>query len=83
MKRIRYVSEFVTPMTPEQIDALTRQAAKNNERDELDNDYLIRRAAVDFDVPLITDLQLAKRFAEALSSGAVSRLRARSWREYR
>jgi carbamoyl-phosphate synthase large subunit len=56
---------------------------KNNDRDELDNDYLIRRAAVDFDVPLITDLQLAKRFAEALSSGAVSRLRARSWREYR
>jgi carbamoyl-phosphate synthase large subunit len=56
---------------------------KNNEPDELDNDYLIRRAAVDFDVPLITNLQLARRFAEALGSGAAEGLKARSWREYR
>ena len=55
---------------------------KNNEPDELDNDYLFRRAAVDFDVPLITNRQLAERFAEALSSGAMSRLKAKSWREY-
>jgi carbamoyl-phosphate synthase large subunit len=55
---------------------------KNTEREELDNDYLIRRAAVDFDVPLITNLQLAKRFAEALSSGAISGLKVKSWKEY-
>ena len=29
---------------------------KNIEKEELDNDYLIRRQAVDFNVPLITDL---------------------------
>jgi len=31
---------------------------KNIEKEELDNDYLIRRKAVDFNVPLITNLQL-------------------------
>ena len=35
---------------------------KNIEKEELDNDYLIRRKAVDFGIPLITNLQLAKRF---------------------
>jgi len=55
---------------------------KNTDREELDNDYLIRRAAVDFDVPLITNLQLARRFTEALSSGAASGLKIKSWKEY-
>jgi len=35
MKRIRYVSEFVTAMTPQQIDELARKAAKNNERSDI------------------------------------------------
>lgn len=32
----------------------------------LDDDYLMRRRAVDFRIPLITSLELAKRFVEAL-----------------
>jgi carbamoyl-phosphate synthase large subunit len=55
---------------------------KNIEREELDNDYLIRRNAVDFNVPLITDLQLAKRFAEAMRSATASALTIKSWNEY-
>jgi carbamoyl-phosphate synthase large subunit len=55
---------------------------KNIEKEELDNDYLIRRKAVDFDVPLITNLQLAKRFAEAISSNSVKDLEVKSWDEY-
>ncbi len=39
---------------------------KNIKKEELDNDYLIRRKAVDFNVPLITNLKLAKRFVEAI-----------------
>jgi len=39
---------------------------KDDRREELANDYLIRRAAVDFGVPLLTDLQAAQRLAEAL-----------------
>jgi len=55
---------------------------KNIEKEELDNDYLIRRKAVDFDVPLITNLQLAKRFAEALYRTKLKDLEVKSWDEY-
>ena len=50
--------------------------------DELDNDYLIRSKAVDFDVPLITNLQLAKRFAETLHRTPIEDLKSKSWDEY-
>jgi len=55
---------------------------KNIERKELDNDYLIRRKSVDFDVPLITNLQLAKRFVEAICSMQLDDLKVKSWDEY-
>ena len=55
---------------------------KNIEREELDNDYLIRRKAVDFDVPLITNLQLAKRFVEAMYRTSLEDLKVKSWDEY-
>jgi len=56
---------------------------KNIEKEELDNDYLIRRKAVDFDVPLITNLQLAKRFVEAIESTSLDDLKVKSWDEYK
>jgi carbamoyl-phosphate synthase large subunit len=55
---------------------------KNIEKIELDNDYLIRRKAVDFNVPLITNLQLAKRFVEAISRTSSDDLTVKSWDEY-
>ncbi len=55
---------------------------KNIEREELDNDYLIRRKAVDFGIPLITNLQLAKRFVEAIEHVPLEELKAKSWDEY-
>ena len=55
---------------------------KNIEREELDNDYLIRRKAVDFDVPLITNLQLAKRFFESIYTTHLEDLKVKSWDEY-
>jgi carbamoyl-phosphate synthase large subunit len=55
---------------------------KNIEKEELDNDYLIRRKAVDHNVPLITNLQLAKRFAEAIHRSSLKDLKVKSWREY-
>jgi carbamoyl-phosphate synthase large subunit len=56
---------------------------KNTEKEELDNDYLIRRKAVDYDVPLITNLQLAKRFADAIGNISVKDLKVKSWDEYK
>ena len=55
---------------------------KNIEREELDNDYIIRRAAVDHDVPLITNLQVARRFVEAVSRIGIKDLKAKSLDEY-
>jgi carbamoyl-phosphate synthase large subunit len=51
---------------------------KTFQKEELTNDYIIRRTAVDFGVPLITNLQLAQRLAEALSRISVSDLKATS-----
>jgi carbamoyl-phosphate synthase large subunit len=56
---------------------------KNIEKEELDNDYLIRRKAVDFGVPLITDVQLAKRFIESIYKISLNDLKIKSWDEYR
>ncbi len=55
---------------------------KNIEKEELDNDYLIRSKAVNFNVPLITNLQLAKRFVEAIYEINESNLKVKSWSEY-
>ncbi len=55
---------------------------KNYQEEELTNDYIIRRKAVDFGVPLITNLQLAKRFVDAISIQKTAKLQIKSWDEY-
>ncbi|MBN2325033.1 MAG: carbamoyl-phosphate synthase (glutamine-hydrolyzing) large subunit [Spirochaetes bacterium] len=55
---------------------------KNFQEDELTNDYIIRRSAVDFDVPLITNLQLARRFVEAFARKKPADLQVKSWQGY-
>jgi carbamoyl-phosphate synthase large subunit len=55
---------------------------KSSETKELDNDYTIRRKAVDFDIPLITNITFAKRFVEALRDVKMEDLKAYSWDEY-
>ena len=55
---------------------------KNYQEEELTNDYLIRRTAADFSVPLITNIQLAQRFVESLSCKSLADLKIKSWGEY-
>jgi carbamoyl-phosphate synthase large subunit len=55
---------------------------KSYQEEELTNDYLIRRRTVDFGIPLITNIQLAQRFVEALSRKQLTDLQIKSWREY-
>jgi carbamoyl-phosphate synthase large subunit len=55
---------------------------KNYQREELTNGYIIRRTAADYGVPIITNIQLAKRFVEAISKKSLEDLACRSWREY-
>jgi carbamoyl-phosphate synthase large subunit len=55
---------------------------KNYQNEELTNGYLIRRAAVDYNVMLITNRQIAMRFIESISRSVHDRLDVRSWQEY-
>jgi len=57
---------------------------KHHQQEELENDYIIRRTAVDFGVPLITNVQIAQRLAEALTRFPTPEsLRVRPWSAYR
>ncbi|MGH8603249.1 MAG: carbamoyl phosphate synthase large subunit, partial [Gammaproteobacteria bacterium] len=56
---------------------------KNYQEEELTNDYIIRRKAVDFGIPVVTNMQLANRLVDALASKGPQELRVKSWHEYR
>ncbi|MBU0927419.1 MAG: carbamoyl-phosphate synthase (glutamine-hydrolyzing) large subunit [Spirochaetes bacterium] len=56
---------------------------KDNGETELRNDYLIRRMAVDYDVPLFTNVKVARQFAESLAYAAERGVEIKAWEEYR
>jgi carbamoyl-phosphate synthase large subunit len=55
---------------------------KNLSRSELANDYTIRRSAVDFNIPLITNARLASAFIYAICKYDLEDLAVKSWDEY-
>jgi carbamoyl-phosphate synthase large subunit len=65
---------------------------KNNRETELKNDYIIRRMAIDFDIPLFTNIKVAREFIDALAiaNGAIAKgegtgaaaLEIKAWEEY-
>jgi carbamoyl-phosphate synthase large subunit len=55
---------------------------KSAEKVELDSDYIIRRKAVDLNIPLFTNVQATKRFIKALSHYKPCTLPIKSWNEY-
>jgi carbamoyl-phosphate synthase large subunit len=55
---------------------------KHSGEEELANDYVIRRKSADFGIPLITNLQLALRFVEAVAKKRLEELEIKSWQEY-
>ncbi len=55
---------------------------KNHTQRELDNGYKIRRAAVDFNIPLITNARLAGAFIYAICKLEKSDIAIKSWDEY-
>ncbi len=56
---------------------------KNFRKEELTYGYQIRRKAVDHAIPLITNIQLAKRFIEAVYWKPLDELKIKAWDEYR
>ena len=64
-----------------QID-LVVNIPKNLSKSELNNDYTIRRGAVDFNIPLITNARLASAFLTAICKISVDDIKIKSWDEY-
>ena len=55
---------------------------KNHTKRELTNGYKIRRAAIDHNIPLMTNVRLAKAFIEAFCSLKEEDIPIKSWQEY-
>ena len=51
-------------------------------RVEFDSDYRLRRLAVDYSIPILTNLQVADLFAQALAAHPPASLGAKHWAEY-
>ena len=56
---------------------------KNLTAGELDNGYKIRRAAIDLNIPLITNARLASAFINAFCTMTPDDLAIKSWAEYK
>ena len=56
---------------------------KNLTATELDNGYKIRRAAIDFNIPLITNTRLAAAFIDAFCNISLDEIQIKSWDEYK
>ncbi|RYU76384.1 carbamoyl-phosphate synthase (glutamine-hydrolyzing) large subunit [Hymenobacter persicinus] len=56
---------------------------KNLSKGELDNDYKIRRTAVDQGIGLLTNARLAKAFIQAFCTLELKDLKIKSWNEYK
>ena len=56
---------------------------KNHTKRELTNGYRIRRAAIDHNIPLITNARLASAFIRAFCKIDVTEIPVKSWEEYK
>ena len=55
---------------------------KNHTKRELTNGYRIRRGAIDHNIPLMTNVRLAKAFIEAFTAMSQDDIKIKSWQEY-
>ena len=55
---------------------------KNFSSTELSNGYKVRRAAIDLNIPLLTNARLASAFIDAFTTMNVADLPIKSWDEY-
>ncbi len=56
---------------------------KNLTKDELKNGYKIRRDAIDFNIPLVTNARLASAFVYAFCKYEITDIPIKSWDEYK
>jgi carbamoyl-phosphate synthase large subunit len=51
-------------------------------KSSFDSDYILRRTAVDYSIPLLTNLQVAELFVQALALKKPDDLHIKAWGEY-
>jgi carbamoyl-phosphate synthase large subunit len=54
-----------------------------DKKNGLDKEYMLRRMAVDFSIPLFTNLQISELFVQAIANKKISDLKIKHWAEYR
>jgi carbamoyl-phosphate synthase large subunit len=55
----------------------------SDRKNGFDSEYILRRMAVDFSIPLFTNLQISELFVQAISSKNISDLEIKHWAEYK
>ena len=73
--------DVLTALNSGEIDMVIN-IPKTTEKVELDSDYIVRRKAVDLNIPLFTNVQATKRFIKSLAQYKSENLKIKSWDEY-
>ena len=85
--RVYWPSEEGHPQALEMLHKKEIDMVVNIPRDlsegELDNGYKIRRAAVDLNIPLVTNARLASAFIQAFCTMTIDDIAIKSWDEYK
>ena len=85
--RVYWPSEEGQPQALEMLHKKEIDMVVNIPRDltptELENGYKIRRAAVDLNIPLVTNARLASAFINAFCSMSIDDIAIKSWEEYK
>ena len=85
--RVYWPSEEGHPQALEMLHKKEIDMVVNIPRDltptELENGYKIRRAAVDLNIPLVTNARLASAFINAFCSMSIDDIAIKSWEEYK
>ena len=85
--RVYWPSEEGQPQALEMLHKKEIDMVVNIPRDltptELENGYKIRRAAVDLNIPLVTNARLASAFSKAFCSMSIDDIAIKSWDEYK
>ncbi len=89
-RRALWPYEVSTETHPSAIDLIRSHTVdlvinipKNYSHNELSNGYKMRRAAIDFNVPLITNSRLATAYIKAFCKVPLDKIGIKSWDEYR
>ena len=72
----------IMDMFSEHVFELVINIPKDHTRRELTNGYKIRRAAIDHNIPLITNARLASAFIRAFCNLSETDIQIKSWQEY-